>query len=72
MKRFALNKIKIAKLVKVQEIKGRGVDTREITFSIDLQATCTNSNILSCVTNITLEGNDVTDPLGTGTDTIPL
>ncbi|MBC8754141.1 hypothetical protein H2O64_05625 [Kordia sp. YSTF-M3] len=68
MKRFALNKIKIAKLVRIQEIKG-GKATPN-SASADLQACvtdeCVTENGMSCAemvcTNTSIDGQDVTDP----------
>jgi hypothetical protein len=68
MKRFALNKIKIARLMEIQEIKG-GKATPNAT-SADLQACitddCVTENGISCVemlcTNTSIDGHDPTNP----------
>ncbi|WP_298417597.1 hypothetical protein [uncultured Kordia sp.] len=69
MKRFALNKIKIAQLINAQTIKGKGVDPSGTT--VDLQECASDpcpSNLQSCTsgvmpcTNTSIDGHDATNP----------
>ncbi len=79
MKRFALNKIKIAKLANLKTIKGgleapiRG--SLLITECVDETNDCTADGCMSIgaapCTNTSIDGQLTTDPVGTN-DTIPL
>jgi hypothetical protein len=76
MKRFALNKIKIAKLVNLQTIKG-GVDTpsgnsiypdqcTDITSDDCITDDCATGGTMPC-TNTATNGELTSNPVGTGT-----
>ncbi|WP_298509706.1 hypothetical protein [uncultured Kordia sp.] len=77
MKRFALNKIKIARLENLQKIQGKGLDAPNgTTANLDecISITCEPSNLqMSCIvgvcTNTSIDTHDITDPIGTGNTT---
>lgn len=80
MKRFALNKISIAKLADLQMIKG-GLDTPQGNSlrpnqctdptTVDCTGDCPSIGSAPC-THTSLNGDLTTDPIGTGTTTTPL
>jgi hypothetical protein len=70
MKRFALNKIKIAKLVRIQEIKGGKATPNSASADLQVCVTdddCITENGMSCAemvcTNTSIDGQVVTDPV---------
>jgi len=70
MKRFVLNKIKIAKLA---ELKGKGPvpDENSVYVQECLSSICNSSSGIMPCTNTSIEGCEVTDPVGTS-DTLPV
>ena len=76
MKRFTLNKIKIAALENLHVIRGRGTDKNPTSADLleCISDTCEPSNLQSCLvglcTNTNGGGHEVTDPIGTE-DTTP-
>ncbi len=81
MKRFALNKISIAKLANLQTIKG-GLDTppensirpNECTNPTAIDCTsidCTSAGAAPC-TLTSIQGDLTTDPIGTDPNTVSL